>query len=396
MGRTVGTLLTAIAAALVAVPMATAEDAPTYGKSVEEIFKGKVVKFTKKGEIELFYDFEDEVQLADFEISCPFRAIVTAERSIDRGGVRLKGTGSLRHKAVFSDWVAAELTMTPMKAQDFGLAVSEEHQSEIFTLYCCYDRYFGLGDNVTVPQNMIIKFIARDPKINRDGFQDWRYCGSRGQKPVIKRNKPHAVSIRREGIESQMRINDWKSGGKEWGRELTSQMFALYTYKSDVRGDDLTISGVLSDAFLEKHEIDRAKLIVPPKRGKAAPTDEEPVAEPEIAPDEAERIRARIAGYPRETKPLKLAKMLRDPEIPMALRQEAVQRAVGFGSKKIVPYLVDGLYDPDVTARRLTFEAVQGLLGKTFGYRPDAPEAARGKAIKKLNDYIKKRQKDFQ
>jgi len=158
-------------------------DASGGATPVTEFFKGKVTRLTKKGEIAILYDFEDPAQLQDFELALPFRAIRTVEAALDKGQLRVKGTGSFRHKAVFDGLVGADGSFTPRQPRDFGYAVTEERESEVFTLYCVQDRYFGLGDGVNHPQNMIIKFIPRDPKVNRDGYQDWRYCGSQAQNP---------------------------------------------------------------------------------------------------------------------------------------------------------------------------------------------------------------------
>ncbi len=159
-------------------------------------FKGKV-RSLKDRAIEIAYDFEDDAQLADFEASCPFRAIRTVTFATKRGRVHLQGTGSMRHKAVFEDKVSLAAVFNPKKPRDFGYAVSESRESEIFTLYCCYDRYFSAGDNVFVPQNMVIKFLAREAKTSKDGMQDWRYCGSRGQNPEIKVGVNYKVSMGR-------------------------------------------------------------------------------------------------------------------------------------------------------------------------------------------------------
>ena len=214
--------LALVALAAVAAPAPEAQAAPPEGTvSVRDFFKGKVTKLTKKGEIEIHYDFEDPGQLADFSATLPYRAIRSAEESHEKGRLRIKGTGSFRHKAVFGERIESKATFLPLKPRNFGFAVTEERESEVFTLYCVQDTYFSLGDGVTHPQNMIIKFIPRDPKINRDGFQDWRYCGSYTEKPKIQRNAPLEVRIQRGGNESRMFLLDWKTGGKEWDRDLT-------------------------------------------------------------------------------------------------------------------------------------------------------------------------------
>src|SRR5437762_2243622 len=142
---------------------------------VEKFFKGKILKLDGRA-IEIAYDFEDPGQLDDFEAAMPFRAIRTLTRTLENGQLRLTGTGSLRHKSLFDKTSAgASATLVPIKTHDFGFAVTEEQESEVFTLYCLYDHYFSLGDGKDTRQNMIIKFIPRDPKANKEGQQDWRY-----------------------------------------------------------------------------------------------------------------------------------------------------------------------------------------------------------------------------
>lgn len=389
-----GAVVLALAALAAAVaPQAAAEDErPDKGETglvpVTEFFKGEVTRLTKKGEISILYDFEDPEQLTDFETSLPFRAIPTVEAALDRGQLRVKGTGSFRHRAVFEGLVGADGTFTPRQPRDFGYAVTEERESEVFTLYCVQDRYFGLGDGVNHPQNMIIKFIPRDPKVNRDGYQDWRYCGSRGQKPEIQRNQPFRVKIEREGIESRMWMLDWKSQGREAGRDLSSQMVAIYTYDSDVQVDDLVISGRLSPAFVQRHRIDMSVEIGEPEEAAEPET-------PEIDPAQAEKVRELLAAYPLQTSAPDLAKLIRDVTVPVPLREEAVERAKAVGAKKLVPFVVQGLYAEDEESRRLSIDVVDALVGKTFGYRADAPEAKRSKAIASLNAYLQKHAQDF-
>jgi hypothetical protein len=107
-------------------------------------------------------------------------------------------------------------------------------------------------------------------------------------------------------------------------------------------------------------------------------------------------VRAKIAGWPSETKPAEMAALLRDAGVPESLRTEAAQKAVDAGEKKLVPYLVDGLYADDEAARRLSGDVLSKLAGKSFGYRADAPEDQRKKAIQSINEYLKKHTAEFQ
>jgi hypothetical protein len=377
-------------------PAASAAKVP-----VERFFKGRITKLDGPN-IEIAYDFENAAQLDDFEISIPFRAIQTVARVLENGQVRITGTGSLRHKALFGKTVGATATLTPNKNKDFGFAVTEERESEVFTLYCLYDRYFGAGDNVKVPQNMIIKFIPRDPKANKAGQQDWRYCGSRGQKPEIERGQPYKVEIERGDNQSRLVINDWESKGKEASRDLTSQAVALYAYDGDFKADDLVVRGTLDAGWVERNHIDLTtwKPPVPPADAAAPGTGTKPVGGGKpvagIAPEAAASVRAKIAGWPSETKPAEMAALLRDAGVPESLRTEAAQKAVDAGEKKLVPYLVDGLYADDEAARRLSGDVLSKLAGKSFGYRADAPEDQRKKAIQSINEYLKKHTAEFQ
>ncbi len=377
----------AVAASAVRAP---AEDAPAASGKVAlaDFFKGKLVRATPKGEIELAYDFEDAAQLDDFEITCPFRAIVTTKRAVEQGRLRLEGTGSLRHKAVFGERVGGEASFTPMRTRDFGFAVSEQRESEVFTLYCVQDQYFSRGDGVFTPQNMVIKFIPRDPKVNKDGMQDWRYCGSRGPKPDIQRGVALSLRIERGDNQSEMWMEGFHSKGKEAGRDLTSQMLALYTYDSDVKVDDLIVRGVLSPEYVAAHNLD---LNVP------EPATEEPAAtDPGIDPALAARVREQVAAYPATTKAPEMARLLRDTAVPEALRAEAVERIVAVADKRIVPLLIDGLYSEEEASRRLANDVVKALVPRNFGFKSDAPEDKRRKAITALNEYIRKNAAQFQ
>lgn len=359
---------------------------------VEKAFKGRILKLDGR-RIEILYDFQDPAQLDDFELSIPFRAIKTVARVLENGQVRVTGTGSLRHKALFDTTAGATATLTPVKNRDFGLAVTEERESEVFTLYCLYDRYFSAGDNVHVPQNMVIKFIPRDPKVNKDGIQDWRYCGSRGQKPVIERGRAYKVEVERGDNQSRFAIDDWESKGKEAGRDLTSQAVALYGYDADFKADDLVVRGSLEAGWVERNRIDLSTWKPP-----VDPNAEGAAKVPETGPaaEAAARVRAKVAGWPAETKPAEMAALLRDPKVPEELRNEAAQKAISAGQKRLVPYLVDGLYAEDEPGRRLSNEVLTKLVGKSFGFRADAPDEQRKKSIQAVNDYLKKHAAEFQ
>jgi hypothetical protein len=380
-------------AGIVALPAAALADgtaSPQPAKvPVEQFFKGRIQKLAGR-EIEIAYDFESPAQLDDFEIAIPFRAVRTVARTIEGGRLRITGTGSVRHKAVFDKSVGATVTLLPAKNHDFGLAVTEERESEVFTLYCLYDHYFSLGDGKDIRQNMVIKFIPRDPKSNKAGQQDWRYCGTHGEKPAIERGQSYKVEIARSDNKSRFAIDDWSTEAKEASRDLLTQMVALYAYDGDFKADDLVVRGTLDAGFVEKNHIDLTSW----KPSEAAPGDAKPA--PAVAPEVAARVRARIAGWPGETKAPEMAALLRDATLPEDLRAEVAQKAVAAGDKKLVPYLVDGLDAGDEPARRLSNDVLTKLVGRSFGFRSDAPDEQRKKAIQSIYEYLRKHEREFQ
>jgi hypothetical protein len=382
------TMTRTVASAVAAAPDGPAPAASASKVPVEQFFKGKVTKVDGLA-IELAYDFENPVQLEDFELSIPFRAVRTVTRVVENGQLRLTGTGSLRHKALFGKTIGASATLTPVKNRDFGFAVTEERESEVFTLYCLYDRYFSAGDGVHIPQNMIIKFIPRDPKANKAGQQDWRYCGSRGQQPEIERGKPYKVEIERGDNHSRLAIESWESKGKEWSRDLTSQALALYAYDGDFKADDLVVRGSLDAGWIDRNRVDLTTWKPPVDAGGAK-------AVPGLAPEVAARVRAKVTGWPSETKPGEMAALLRDATVPETLRGDAAAKAIEAADKRLVPYLVDGLYADDEPSRRLSGEVLSKLAGKSFGYRADAPDDQRKKSIQSINEYLKKHATEFQ
>ena len=374
----------------------TADAAPSSAKiPLTEFFKGRVVAADKDGNVTLRYDFEDAAQLADFGEALPFKAVSTIKVEHKNGRIRLRGTGGWRHRAVFDGTVEAKATFIPHRPYDFGFAVTESRRGEIFTLYCVRDRYFSKGDGVLTPQNMIIKFIPRVGGQKTTGVQDWRYCGSRGPKPAIRTAQSIDVSIRREGLESVMEIRDtgesdttFKAKGKEADRDLADQMVAVYGYETDVRFDDLVVSGRLSAAFVEQHSLDLDVEI-------QAPEEEGPPAADGYGEEATTLLRERIAAYPLHTKPADVVKLLRDASIPVELRREVAARAVSVGKKNLVPLLIDALYDEEESTRGLAIEVVDGLAGRTFGFKAGGSEARRKKAIKALTEYVQKNARQF-
>lgn len=367
---------------------------------VERFFHGKITKVDGNF-VEILYDFSDPTQLRDFEPGLPFRAIRTVEYAITRAGrCEIKGTGSMKHRAVFLGEAGLTATVTPRKARDIGFAITEQRESEVFTLYCLYDKHFSAGDNVFVPQNMIIKFIPRDPKVNKDGVQDWRYCGSRGQKPEIRTATAYKVEIGRGDNESRMTITapdgeDFKSAGKEWDRDLTSMIVGAYAHDSHFEVDDFTVRGKLSPEFVAKEHLDLTTWKPAAEAAPAPAPAPGPAATGDADPNSL-RARRTIDGYPLDTKPAILAALLRDTLVPIHLRTEAAEKAKSAGLKRIVPFLVDGLQSADLDARKLSFDVLKTLTGKSFNFRPEGAEDARRKAVRDLNDHIAKNAAEYQ
>lgn len=383
------TLAGVLAIALLAVtgaPAVAQEEPPLVPLS--EHFHGQA-SVNKKGVVTLRYDFEDAAQLADFTRSRPFQARdADVAFKLEGGQVHLEGTGSMRHVAVFADRVEAEANFTPNRNRDFGFAVTEFNGSDVFTLYCVYDRYFSASDGVFKPQNMIIKFLPKAARAEGDGLQDWRYCGSRGQKPEILRRRTYRVSIAREDMESRLDIDDWTSKGREAGRPLVGPMVAVYGHQGDVLFDDLIIRGRLAPDYVEEHRLD-----LTPTPG--AEEDEAEETGPEFTEEQVAAVRSRIGDYPRLTRHLDLAELIRDASIPAELRGEAVERATLVEDRRIVPYLLDGLYAEDEPSRALSWQLFDALVDKRFTFRPDAEEESRSRAIKKIVKYLEEHAADF-
>jgi hypothetical protein len=91
-----------------------------------------------------------------------------------------------------------------------------------------------------------------------------------------------------------------------------------------------------------------------------------------------------------------MAALLRDATVPETLRGDAAAKAIEAADKRLVPYLVDGLYADDEPSRRLSGEVLSKLAGKSFGYRADAPDDQRKKSIQSINEYLKKHATEFQ
>jgi hypothetical protein len=173
-------------------------------------------------------------------------------------------------------------------------------------------------------------------------------------------------------------------------------MVSLYGYEADFKVDDLVVRGTLDPGWIERSRVDLSTWKPPAPKPPADPNAPAKPAAPAAASDLAARVRAKIDGWPAETKPAELAALLRDAAVPEDLKSEAAQKAVAAGEKRLVPFLVDGLYADDEPSRRLSYDALAKLAGKSFGYRSDAPEEQRKKAIQAVNDYLRKHAAEFQ
>ena len=74
-------------------------DPAAVAREAAEVFRGRILKIKKK-QVTIFYDFEDEAQLEDFEDARPPRLLDASQSrfSIQGGRLVLEGSSALRHR----------------------------------------------------------------------------------------------------------------------------------------------------------------------------------------------------------------------------------------------------------------------------------------------------------
>ena len=372
---------------LVAAPAPAGDDGEKKAlRPLKEVLRGEVLSL-KGNEVEVRYDFSDPVQLEDFRSYKPFRVVGDFVLEVKNDALHLRGTGGVVWKPVLKRRAGMDYDVKLKIARDIGSFVSEDRESEHYVMYSIYDQFFQNKDSYGSPkQHMICRFTPSQS--DSGGELAFRYI-SRGTRPAVPTGKPVKIRWGIDGNEGVFEIDGEAMKGKDnWGRTLQGLRPGCYVLDNEAWFSSLTVRGELDPAWAAEAGVDLTVEVKPVKPGK------EPVREASAA-DVAAR---ETIGYVRlgAESATVLLPILENGALLEEVRKDAAAAMGESGDARLVPRLIPLLESEDLATRTLADSIASKLAGRSFGFKPDAPEDKRRKAIRTLLDYIEKNPRKFQ
>jgi hypothetical protein len=364
---------------------APAPDPPAEKVSLDTFLKGAVLSLDKNGAFEVHYDFTDPAQMEDFRDSKPFRVVGGFKREIVDRKLHMRGTGGLVWRPVLTKNLRMNFTMRLAVARDVGAYILEDRDSEHYTLFSVYDQYFQNKDSPgSAKVHMICRFLPASAEFAGDLV--FRYV-TRNASPPLGLGSDIPVEVGREGIDDWFILSGSKMAGSEsnWPA-LRGLRPGFYTLDSEAWYGDLTMRGTLDPAWAEANGVD---LALPLRKKPTRPVLREP------GPADATAM-ASVEAFTLGTgSATEMLRIVAEPALVDPTRKAAADALIATADAHLVPRCVPLLESEDLQARTLADAIVNALVGRTFGYKPDAPEDKRRKALRSLIEHIEKNPKKF-
>jgi len=385
-------VLALLLSVLVPVPAVVAQETETEAakkqktektkQALNKAFKGRVIRIKKKT-VTLYYDFEDEAQLADFEDIRPPRLLDLGEAKffIQAGRLFLEGSTSVRHKMEGTGLLHAEFFLRPGVQKNMGVVITEPVMSDFFTVLNLFDEKF-YGDGALI---MAACGLHEDEGADTDMSKvNWRDLVRGDVRKAAKPGQDIEVEVSKEGWKEFCRVGKFegKASSKGKGKDMKAYQLGFYTDHSRMSIDDLMITLTLTDEFLElndlKAEIDVVWEEVP---------DSGPFAGVERVPP---RLRKQVDEYAaRKTRDADgLIEALDRTGLSKKVREITRNVLCERGDPRILPQVLNGLYSEDKDTRKLTIDVIKSLTGKTWGLSPTAGEKKRAECLQKLTAHM--------
>ncbi len=352
-------------------------------REVTSFFAGKVTKW-KARRIRLVYDFSDAKQLADFTETNPFRTEGTAVFTVKDGALHARGSGALVSRALFERDLSVSFTVVSPDPRDIGAILLDPASPEPFLLFALADCFFSRRDRQPLKQHMITVVGAEDG--GRPGAAQFRYL-RRTRKPELPAGGAIEVTVRKVGERNRFVFAGWTMDASDRYARFAAISPGLYVLDSGLKVTRLEIAGKLAVPWLEKHRIgydpkevdDEAVPELEPPKGNVVP-----VPDPGSSGGGPRRGPGRGGG--RSSSPVR---RLGDPGLSRAEREKAADE-LGKENVRLAELrgLIDALYSSDLLTRKLAIRVLKKVTGKTLGYRPEAPERDRRKAIARWFRYL--------
>ncbi|MEE8105104.1 MAG: hypothetical protein V3T86_06180 [Planctomycetota bacterium] len=354
---------------------------PPVKKPLNEVYKGRIVKI-KGRKITIYYDFEEQDQLEDFEDSRPPRLLdATQSRyKIFGGRLLLEGSSGIRHKMEGEKEIRAKFNVRVSQKSNVGTVFTEPVMSDFFVVLNLFDdRFYGNGMMILASCG-----LHEDEGADLDmAVVNWRDIYVSNLKNKVKRGQEFEMEVAKDGWTEYVRVMDveGKGSSKGKGRHMPAYNFGFWVHHSRASFDDLYLTIELSEEFLELNNL-KAEVI----EKNAEPITSGPLAGLEGVPPKLQKAVVAFAKGRGPVDPLvdSLGKVTLHEDIREALATVMSERR----DPKSVPILVDSLYSTEKSTRALAIRVVKSIVGKDFGYRPGSSEKKRSKCIQKLNDFM--------
>jgi hypothetical protein len=352
---------------------------PKVKRALNKAFHGRVVKIKKK-QVTLYYDFEDPIQLEDFEEARPPRLLDASQNRVRIQGGRLvlEGSTAIRHKMEGSGEFRARVYVRVGQQRNVGTVFTEPILSDFYVVLNLFDeRFYGNG-------NMLLAACGLHEDEGADvdmSLVNWRDIFGSNLKKKVKVGQDAEIEVYKDGWKEYARVDDVEGRGSSKGKckQMEAYQFGLWVHESRATFDDLTIE--LTDEFLHLNDL-KAEVAV---EWEEVPEDGPLKGIKGVPP----RIRTQIEQYAYgkgDAKEVYVA--VARAGLPKKAREAAAQVLEDRRDPRAVPIVIDGLYSEDRLTRKLSIGVIRSIVGTDFGYSPGAKEKTRSKAIRKLNEHI--------
>jgi hypothetical protein len=358
-------------------------------RTLNKAFKGRVIKIKKKT-VTLYYDFEDEEQLKDFEDIRPPRLLDLGEPKfyIQAGRLFLEGSTAVRHRMEGSNLLHAQFFLRPGMQKNVGTVFTEPVLSDFFTVLNLFDdRFYKDGALI-----MAACGLHEDEGADTDmSMVNWRDLVRGDVRKAAKVGADIEVEVSKDGFAEYCRVGKFegKASSKGKGKPMKAYQFGLWCDHSRMSVDDLTITLTLSDEFLDLNDLKAEIDVVWEEVAETGP-----YAGIEGVPP---RLRRQVEEYAaRKTADADpLLEALDRTGLSTKVREIACDVLCERGDPRIVPQAINGLYSEDKTTRRLTIKVIKSMTGKTWGLSPTAGEKKRAEALQKLNQHLSEHREKY-
>jgi len=362
--------LGALPAAAGDAPGGTAPSPRAAKRPLNRAFHGKILEM-EKHRVRIFYDFEDPLQLKDFEDARPPRLLDAGQNRarIEGGHLILEGSTSIRHTMEGTGLLSARFTVRVEELRNVGAVFTEPILSDFYVVYNLFDYRFNRSGYMHIAACGLHEDEgAQDLSTGMVNFRD---IFNRDIRRKVEAGHDLDVEVAKEEWKEFFRVNDVKGKGSSKGktREMKSYQFGLFVHESKARFDDLTLTVELTDDYLELNNLDLVLAPAPLSGVPGVPPEVPRTLEAYLAdPDSGERVVALLGRV----------------DISREVRQQVAEFLGEGRDRTLLPFLMEKLRSTNATTRALALRAVTLIAGKTFGFDPEGGEAERARALREM------------